>query len=329
MQATVQAHSNIALIKYWGKRSQALKLPQNGSISLTLDKLFTQTTVAFVPELTQDKLYLNGVQASEAMRVRVQSFMDYIRTHSGTESFALIQSKNSFPTGAGLASSASAFAALALAASRAAGLNLDPEGLSRLARQGSGSACRSIYGGFVEWLPGIRDDGMDSFAQPLELNWPVWMAVLVLKQEHKATGSGEGMARTVATSPLYPAWLDSIQKDLDEMKWALGNRDFDAVGTLMEHNALKMHATALAAQPAVVYWQAQTLALMHCVYELRASGHNCYFTIDAGPNVKVLMPVGSKQTLAALKQHPAVQECILCMPGPEAKEITQESAQDD
>lgn len=321
MKASAQAHSNIALIKYWGKRSERHKLPQNGSISLTLDQLYTRTQVCFQPDLAADRLILQGQEAPEAMTRRVRVFMDRVRELSEQKAYAEIISENSFPTGAGLASSASAFAALALAASRAAGLDLEGAALSRLAREGSGSACRSIYGGFVEWLPGEREDGQDSYAVPLELDWPVWMAVLVLERGHKQIGSGEGMARTVQTSPLYRGWLDSIFNDLAEMRTALQRRDFDAVGALMEHNALKMHATALAARPAVLYWQPETLSLMHYVWQLRAEGHACYVTIDAGPNLKVLLPQGAEQTVAALRQHPAVQELWLCEPGPGAHEF--------
>jgi len=313
-----RAHSNIALIKYWGKRSEALKLPLNGSLSLTLDALYTETSVNLHKSLTQDQLFLNGELAPAAMQTRIQSFMAHLRTQLDFKSYAEIHSHNSFPTGAGLASSASAFAALTLATVAALELNLSPTALSRLARQGSGSACRSIFGGFAEWLPGNAADGADSYAVPLNETLEVWMAVLVLNQAHKATGSGDGMAHTVATSPLYAGWHQSVSEDLEAMKAALHAQDLNAVGELMEHNALKMHATSLAARPAVIYWQPETLALIQVVQRLRAEGHKCWFTIDAGPNLKVLMPAGSEATVAALQAHPAVQQLILCLPGPAA-----------
>ncbi len=313
-----RAHSNIALIKYWGKRDTDLKLPVNGSLSLTLDQLYTDTQVVYDAQLQQDQLILDLVVAPEAMRLRVSHFLDRVRQRYGFESYAQVISKNSFPTGAGLASSASAFAALALASTQAQGLTLSATDLSRLAREGSGSACRSIYGGFAEWLPGQATDGHDSYAVPLDLDWDLWMAVLVLNQAHKPTGSGEGMQRTVETSPLYAGWRESLPADLAQMHAALQAQDLQQVGELMEHSSLKMHATALAAQPAVIYWQPETLSLMQTVYQLRAAGHPCYFTMDAGPNVKVLMPAGAEQTLQALKAHPAVQQVYLCRPGPAA-----------
>lgn len=313
-----RAHSNIALIKYWGKRHEGLKLPTNGSLSLTLDALYTDTRVNYRADLTQDQLTLNGVPAPEAMRLRVSRFLDLLRQSQGLKQHAEVISANSFPTGAGLASSASAFAALTLAATAAAGLQLSPRQLSQLARQGSGSACRSIFGGFAEWLPGHADEDASSYAEGLEAELPVWMTVLVLNQGHKATGSGDGMARTVATSPLYSVWPATAAADLQALKAALTAGDLAAVGELMEHNALAMHATALAARPPVIYWQPETLALMQHVQQLRTAGHACWFTIDAGPNIKVLLPAGAEATLQALRSHPAVQRVFCCSPGPAA-----------
>lgn len=319
---TVRAHSNIALIKYWGKRHEALRLPTNGSLSLTLDKLFTETSLDYSSDLSADELILNGESVSGKMLVRVQRFMQIVRDRYGLTEFARIESVNHFPTGAGLASSASAFAALALAATTAAGLEHDSRELSILARLGSGSACRSVYSGFSEWLPGIQADGEDSFAEPLNLDWPLNMAVLILHPQPKDTGSGDGMAATVNSSPLYAGWLASVGDDLERLKAGLVARDLESVGTIMEHNALKMHATAMASQPAVIYWQPETLALIHHVRKLRAQGHACWFTIDAGPNLKVLLPpdaeTSAPATLKALREHPAVQELLLCGPGPGA-----------
>lgn len=324
--ALAQAHSNIALIKYWGKRDEALKLPQNGSISLTLDALWTRTRVTFLPELGLDQLFLNGQMAPESQRIKVQRFLDLLRQQAEIPGLARVESENNFPTGAGLASSASGFAALALAASQAAGLNLTGPALSRLARQGSGSACRSLYGGFVEWQRGEAADGSDSYALPLDenTNWPLCMAVLVLNDLPKALSSGDGMAQTVATSPLYPAWLASLTGDLAEMRRAIAARDFTALGELMEHNALKMHATALAARPAVIYWQPQTLALLSRIRDLRAAGLECYATIDAGPNLKVLMREADWPPFEqAVANWPELKSLIPCRPGPGARVLSQ------
>jgi len=319
--ALAQAHSNIALIKYWGKRQESLKLPQNGSISLTLDALWTRTRVSFDENLETDQLWLNGERASALQTLKVHKFLNLIRQTYGLSLAAQIQTENNFPTGAGLASSASGFAALALAATSAAGLHLSQEELSRLARQGSGSACRSIYGGFVEWQRGESELGQDSFAVPLDEkpDWPLLMAVLVLNDSPKALSSGDGMAQTVATSPLYPAWLASIESDLAQMRAAIQAKDFTALGSLMEHNALKMHATALAARPSVIYWQPVTLALIARVEKIRASGLECYLTIDAGPNLKVLMQEKDwPQFQAQLRDLPEIKQVIPARPGPAA-----------
>lgn len=322
----VRAHSNIALIKYWGKRSQRLKTPLNNSLSMTLDQLYTETEVVYQPQLEQDLFWLNGEPASEAMSRRVRGFMDLLRAELGFADYARIDSHNFFPTGAGLASSASAFAALTLAAVTARGIKASPETLSRLARQGSGSASRSIFGGFAEWQAGIREDGLDSFAVPLEIDWSPLMLVLVVAAEHKATGSGDGMQRTVDTSPLYASWLDSIDADLKAMRAGLRAGDFEQVGTVMEQNALKMHATAMASRPMVLYWQPDSVALIQHIQSLRAQGVPCYLTMDAGPNVKVLLPpVGAGVSAAQQQQwvnqvleHPAIQQHFVCRPGPAA-----------
>ncbi|PKL76024.1 MAG: diphosphomevalonate decarboxylase [Candidatus Melainabacteria bacterium HGW-Melainabacteria-1] len=318
----VRAHSNIALIKYWGKRSEPLRLPCNGSLSLTLDKLYTDTSLNFVDGLRADTLTLNGALATDGILARVRRFMDLVRGRYGLSDYAAIESINHFPTGAGLASSASGFAALALAATAAAGLKLSATELSILARLGSGSACRSIFAGFAEWLPGTAADGSDSYAVTFETDFAPSMAVLILAPGPKPTSSGDGMARTVETSPLYAGWQQAVNADLKAIKLALAAQDLEAVGTIMERNALTMHATALAAQPAVLYWLPQTVALIHHVRELRAQGHPCWLTIDAGPNLKVLLPplaeTHATATLKALREHPAVQDLILCRPGPAA-----------
>ncbi len=322
----VRAHSNIALIKYWGKRSAALKTPLNNSISMTLDHLYTETEVQYRPELQADQLFLNGERAQPAMEQRVQRFMDQVRQTLHFQAYGRIDSYNFFPTGAGLASSASAFAALTLAAVRAQGAELAPEALSRLARMGSGSASRSLFGGFVEWQKGERADGEDSYAVPLNIDWSPTMVVLVLTAAHKAVGSGDGMQRTVDTSPLYASWLDSIEADLADMRAGLMAHDFEKVGELMEHNALKMHATALASRPAVLYWQPESVALIQHIQQLRQQGVPCYLTMDAGPNVKVLLPpVGQgaqaeqhARWVSQVVNHPAVQQHFVCQPGPAA-----------
>lgn len=316
-----QAHSNIALIKYWGKRDQTLHLPTNSSLSLTLDALYTRTQLEWRSDLSADHILLNGALAAERQAVKVQRFLNLVREQYGLNGFAWVNSTNNFPTGAGLASSASGFAALALAATAAAGLELSPEELSRLARRGSGSASRSIYGGFAQWNKGQHADGRDSYAVSVMDggDFPLRLIVVVLESRPKALSSSDGMCHTANTSPLYSGWLNSVEADLRQLRRALAEHDFLSLGQIAEHNALKMHATALASQPAVLYWQPETLAVLQAIWRIRAEGLPCYATIDAGPNVKVLVqPAHTEALRAELRALPGVQDVIVCAPGPAA-----------
>jgi diphosphomevalonate decarboxylase len=319
MQATAKAHTNIALIKYWGKRDESLFLPMNGSLSLTLDRFYTTTTVAFQADLTADTLLLDGSLVDETGLRKVSAFLDKVRVLAGTNLRAKVTSFNQVPTAAGLASSASGFAALAAAASRALGLELDGAALSRLARQGSGSACRSIYGGFVEWVKGDREDGLDSHGVQVapQDHWDMRMLVILLGREPKSVSSRDGMRRTVATSPFYAGWLATVNDDLNAARQAVGEREFLRLGEIMEANAFKMHATTMGANPPFLYWESTTLAVIRRLHELRASGLPGYFTADAGPNVKILCEPAHVEALRqALLEVPGVIDAIACSPGP-------------
>ncbi|MEO6505737.1 MAG: diphosphomevalonate decarboxylase [Terrimesophilobacter sp.] len=284
---TARANSNIALIKYWGKRDATLNLPAVGSISVTLDALSTHTTVAFRPDTGEDELLLDGAPVSTT---RAHRMLDLIRERAGTRSAATVTSTNNFPTGAGLASSASGFAALAVAACAAADVDASPRELSILARRGSGSAARSIFGGFVELHAGVAADGSDAFAEPIldAADWPLSVVVAITSREAKSVSSTAGMGRSAASSPFYPAWTGTAEQDLADMRSAIAARDFAAVGELAEYSCLKLHALMITTRPALIYWNAATVAAIHSVRELRASGIPVYFTIDAGPQVKAL-----------------------------------------
>lgn len=318
--ATARAHSNIALVKYWGKRDAALNLPTNGSLSMTLDGMHTTTTVTWDPALGADEAVVNGKTITGAPLAKLATFLDLVRG-LGASGYARLESVNNFPTAAGLASSASGFAALALASTAAAGLDLDPRALSLLSRQGSGSASRSIFGGFVEWFKGDRSDGQDSYAEPILVQdeWDVRMLVAILEPAPKPVSSRSGMTLTTQTSPMYPAWLETVGADLAAMRAAVLARNFERVGEVAEANCLKMHATMITTRPTILYWQAPTVSLMHRVMALRAAGLSCYFTIDAGPNVKVLCrPADEARLKAELQAVPGVQEILTCRPGPGA-----------
>jgi diphosphomevalonate decarboxylase len=304
--AAARAHSNIALIKYWGKRDAALNLPAVGSISVTLDALTTDTTVAFTGD--EDELRLDGTRVDAA---RASRMLDLVRERAGIRSAATVTSTNNFPTGAGLASSASGFAALAVAACAAAGVDATPKELSILARRGSGSAARSIFGGFVELHAGTAPDGSDAFAEPIldAAEWPLSVVVAITSREAKRVSSTAGMGRSAASSPFYPAWTDTAEQDLADMRAAIAARDFASVGELAEYSCLKLHALMLTSRPALIYWNAATVAAIHTVTELRAGGIPVYFTIDAGPQVKALCaPADAPAVASALAAVPGVQE---------------------
>jgi len=301
--ATAVAHPNIALIKYWGKRDIPLNLPAVPSLSLTLDGFETRTKVHW--GAASDAVFLNGEAAPEKAARRVLAFLD---TLDPRRPAVEVHSHNTFPTGAGLASSASAFAALALAASEASGHTMPLTQLSALARQGSGSACRSLWGGFVVWRKGVKADGSDSTGEPLAPvdHWDLRMVVGVVSTEGKKVGSTEGMERSRLTSPLYNTWLEGAEADLSEGIAAVQTRDLERLGRAMEASTYKMHATMHTAQPPLMYWAPGSIACLKAVWDLRAKGHNVWTTMDAGPQVKVLCtPEDAPGVAAALAPHTA------------------------
>jgi diphosphomevalonate decarboxylase len=326
---TAIAGTNIALVKYWGKRGGPLNLPAAGSLSLTLRELDTRTTVRFDPQLDADRVRLNGQDADDSTKRRVSGFLDIVRQQAGLSAHADVISENTVPTAAGLASSASGFAALALAASRAAGLELAPEALSVLARRGSGSAARSIFGGLVEMQAGIRDDGSDAHARPLPEGdaWSLRLIVAVTAQGPKAIGSTEAMRRTAQTSPYYKGWIESVDGDLRDARAAIAERSLARLGAVAERSALRMHASALAADPPILYWSPATIAAMETVRQLRHRGIEAFFTIDAGPHVKVLCEPGHAPEIEeALARTPGVLRTIVASPGRGARIVQETTA---
>ncbi|WP_348760313.1 diphosphomevalonate decarboxylase [uncultured Salinisphaera sp.] len=317
-QASARAHSNIALIKYWGKRQTHLNLPAVGSISVTLDDLYTDTTVRFDDTLDGDCARIGGAEVDVA---RFSEFVDIVRAEAGIDTRVAIESHNNFPTGAGLASSASGFAALALATADAAGLDLTPRALSILARRGSGSAARSIFGGLVEMHRGITTDGSDAFAEPMldASSWPLEVVVAITDNTSKKINSTAGMSHLDTRSDYYEAWVNRAEDDLADMRAAIAARDFTAVGALSEMSALKLHALMLSTRPGLIYWNAATVSAMHAVREMRAGGLETYFTIDAGPQLKALCAPGQGAAVAAeLARVPGVLDTRLTGLGPNA-----------
>lgn len=329
VKAKVEANANIALIKYWGKRDQTLNLPATGSLSLTLDALTTTTTVHFDSGLAADRIELNQQAATGVAAQRISNFLDLVHKHArpddGPRPPATVISENNFPTAAGLASSASGFAALTLAASRALNADIDNQQLSMLARRGSGSAARSIYGGIVEMAHGQREDGLDCIAHPLHAAdfWDLRVLIAITHAGAKKISSTDGMQQTTDTSPFYPAWVAGAETDLSNARQAIAAKDFAALATVTEFSTLKMHASALAAQPGVLYWNAATVAAMHVIRDLRSAGTPVCFTMDAGPQVKAVCPAEAADTVSdALRQISGVSNIIHCRLGEGARVIT-------
>jgi diphosphomevalonate decarboxylase len=314
------AHPNIALAKYWGKIDDAANLPAVPSLSLTLDAMSTTTTVEFASGLEADHIVINGRNASSDVARRVIELLDRVRTAARIRARASVDSANDFPTASGLASSASGFAALATAATKAAGLDWSASKISDLARQSSVSAARSVHGGFVTLAAGTAGATFLA-AEPLAdaSDWPVAMCVAVTTLAEKEVGSTRGMAHTRATSAFYGAWVARAVEIFQKARRAVLSRDLEALGECTEASAFAMHATALAASPALIYFSPATLAAVSCVQKLRREGTLAFVTIDAGPHVKVLsLATDAPRVQAALAETEGVKRVLLARPGPAA-----------
>jgi len=296
-EAEIYAPSNIALSKYWGKRDKALNLPMNSSVSISLGRLGTTTKIAPADE---DLLLFNGESALDSPAAKkIWRFVDLF---CGPARPALsIETFNTVPTAAGLASSASGFAALVMALDAAFGCGLPKSTLSMLARFGSGSATRSLWHGFARWDVGQKADGTDSHARPIAAEMPDFrIAVVLVDDGPKAQSSTEGMIQTLSTSPLYSAWPAQAEADCDTIEEHLRDGDFVSLGTLAEANAMAMHATMLAARPSVCYLKPASMAVLDQLWTARRDGLEVYATMDAGPNVKLLFEKDSASDVAAL-----------------------------
>lgn len=298
MQATAKAQPNIALIKYWGKRDTRRNLPAVGSISITLADLYTTMSVAFDKSLGADVLVVNGADDS-SMLPRVSRCLDNVV--GADRAHARIESESNFPIAAGLASSASAFAALVVAADAAVGRENTRAQLASLAGQASGSAARSLYGGFVE----LKNAGGDIVVSELRGrgDWPLRVVVAVTATGPKPVGSTEAMEASRNSSPFYDRWIEQQDADLDEARVAIASKDFARLASVAEHNCLKMHSVMWASRPPMIYWNSTTLACMQTIRELQSAGVAVFFTIDAGPQVKAICKpedeVAVQQALAA------------------------------
>jgi len=284
---TAKAPSNIAFIKYWGKADPKLRLPLSNSISMNLSNIYTITTVEFLKELKRDQVEMDGEMLRQEEITRVVKHLDRVRDLAGIKLRAKVKTKNNFPKGTGVASSASGFAALSLAASRAAGLKLSKRKLSILARLGSGSACRSIPDGLVEWRKGKDGNSSYSYSLYSPKYWSLVDIVAVVDAREKKISStkGHGLAKE---SPFFTARVNGLEQKLKIIKKTIKDRDFDKFGEILEKEALNMHAVMMTSIPPLLYWQGKTIEIMQAIKRWRQEGIKSYFTIDAGPTVHVI-----------------------------------------
>lgn len=319
---TAIAHPNIALCKYWGKRAtdtaqgRALNLPATPSLSLTVAPFHTRTTVTCGVGAAEEAVTLNGQPADEGTVKKIRRVLALIEPDARWR----VESQNSFPTAAGLASSSSGFAALVVAGAAAAGKDLSTAQLAVIARQGSGSATRSLYGGWAEWPLGTLADGSDSHGLPVAPmdHWDLKMLVAIVASGPKEVSSTDGMGHSAATSPYHAAWVASAPADVEAAHHAVLRRDLFTLGGIMERSTLRMHACMLAADPPLRYWQAGTLAAIARVEDLRRQGCTCFYTMDAGPNVKVLC---AAQDAEVVRRHllSVAERVEVLSPGPGAR----------
>jgi len=291
---------------------------------MTCDGMTTITTVEFSEKYKEHTVIINDEEFQKDEK-DIHGHLDRIGQLAGLKQKAKVVSETNFPVAAGLASSASGFAALTVAAAAAAGLKLSPKELSILTRQGSGSACRSIFGGFVEWHRGEKEDGSDSFAEEIadKNHWPDFrMITTIVQEKKKPVTSRAGMAQTVETCPYYQGWLETVTDDLKLVKEGIKEKDFEKVAQSAEHNCLKMHALMIATKPAIVYWIPATMEIIQSVLAWREEGLKCYFTIDAGPNVKVLcLEKDEKEINKRLLGLEGVIKTIIVKPGDDVRII--------
>ncbi|MDE0422364.1 MAG: diphosphomevalonate decarboxylase [Gammaproteobacteria bacterium] len=289
--ATAIAHPNIALVKYWGKQTGPGNRPATPSLSITVAGL---TTTTRVEAAERDSVCINGECRREP---KVETLLDAMRDTFDLPPVA-IDTRNDFPTGAGLASSASGFAALVTALDGEFGLGMSSAARSDWARQGSASAARSIYGGFATLAPG--DDVWTGAELQAKDSWPLEVVIAVTEESPKDVSSSQGMERSRTTSPFYHAWCRSTETDFETACRAVAQHDFESLSDVAEHSCLKLHALMLSSRPGLLYWNEATVAAIDTVRRLRTAGTPVFFTIDAGPQVKAVCAPGHGGGVAAL-----------------------------
>jgi diphosphomevalonate decarboxylase len=324
-KTTIRAGSNIAFIKYWGVDDATINLPQTSSVSMTLADAYTTTTVEWQSSSAQanDQIEIDGRTLNGEAGARLLRHLDRIRLLAGTDQRARVASCNNFPMASGIASSASGFAALTVAACQALGLDLDATQLSALARLGSGSACRSLFGGFVLWDRGFDHDTSVARMLFLPEHWDLYDLVAIVSSAEKKVSSEDGH-RIAATSPLNQARVEHVKTLLPVVQEAIAHVDLAQLGDAIEWDALAMHAVMQTGTPSLLYWQPGTVEVIQAVRRWRAEeGIAAYFTIDAGPNVHVLCAAEDAPAVQArLAALPSVADVLVSRPGPAPYAVT-------
>jgi len=317
-KVTAIAPANIAFIKYWGRKDEKLRLPANNSLAMNLSNVFTITTVEFLENLKQDQIKMAGEKLDDKSKKRIVDHLERIRNLANIKVHARVVTKNNFPKGTGIASSASGFAALTLAASKSAGLNLSEKELSIIARQGSGSACRSIPDGFTEWIAGNSSE--TSFAHSIfPANW--WkicdITVLISKTSKKVSSSeGHDLAES---SPFYPVRIADMENKVSEIKIAIKGKNFEKFGEILEEEAINMHAVMMTSRPAILYWLPKTLELILLIREWRSNNLPIFFTIDAGPSVHLICEKENEMKVTQMLSKSGFKDFIVNNPSSGAK----------
>lgn len=324
-KTTALAHSNIAFIKYWGNFDARRRMPLNDSLSMNLDALTTETTVEFDEALAEDEILIGNEPPDTKTKIRVAEHLNRIRDEAKIKTKARVHSRNNFPSATGLASSASAYAALTLAGTRAAGLDLSERNLSILARQGSGSAARSIPAGFVEWLAAtnVTSTSDQSYARQLlpPDAWDLHDVIAVVSNDPKKIGSTEGHA-SVNTSPFLGERISRLPIRYHRVRRELLSKNLKAMGVDIEAEAIELHMLAMTSRPPIFYWAPATVRVMDAVRMWREEGLEAYYTLDAGPNVHILVEAKNAASVATrLKLFPDVQQVIVSGAGGSARVI--------
>lgn len=313
MKVSAKAPGNIAFLKFWGKKDPSINIPENGSLSVCLDGIYSTTTVEFSKDYSEDEIIIDGDKKDRELD-RIIKFLDRIRNLAGIKEKAKVVSNNNFPKSSGLASSASGFAALALASSKAAGLNLSEKELSILARHGSGSATRSIPDGFVEWLQGEDDQSSYAYSLFPPNHWNLSVVITIVNKNQKEITSTQGHAR-VHTSPFYQLRIQQMPEKIERMKQYIKERDIQKFGQLLEEECLNFTSISLTTTPYMLYLEPVTIRIMKYCLKLREEGLTSYYTLDAGPQPVIYCLGKDAPTIAKRIQNlEGVEKTIICKP---------------